>query len=142
MLKKTSKVAENFKRYRKFKSGRKFAEQLVAKPTEERLSSLTILRIHKHTNVDIDKVVSEFLRHFRGPKNKTFLGEYAQTPPRGLRLRRLFHYAFLCVPKRKNHATPLTMQSEYEQRKTTRCLHVLIATHNNKYETPKVRFRA
>ena len=81
MLKKTSKVAENFKRYRKFKSGRKFAEQLVAKPTEERLSSLTILRIHKYTNVDIDKVVSEFLRHFRGPKNKTFLGEYAPDPP-------------------------------------------------------------
>ena len=69
MLKKTSKVAENFKRYRKVKSGRKCAEQLVAKHTEERLSSLAILRIHKHTNVDIDKVVSEFLRHFRGPKN-------------------------------------------------------------------------
>ena len=30
-------------------SGRKFAEQLVAKPSEERLSSLTILCIHKHT---------------------------------------------------------------------------------------------
>ena len=57
MLKK-SKVAEKFKRYRKFKSCRKFAVQLVAKPSEERLSSLIILRIHKHTNVDIDKVVS------------------------------------------------------------------------------------
>ena len=98
MLKK-SKVAENFKRYRKFKSCRKFAEQLVAKPSEERLSSLIILRIHKHTNVDIDKVVSEFSRHFRGPKNKNFLGEYAPDPPRSLRLRCLFHYAFLCVLK-------------------------------------------
>ena len=141
MLKK-SKVAENLKRYRKIKSGRKFAERLVAKPIEERLSSLTILWIHKHTNMDIDKVVSEFSRHFRGPQNKTFLGEYAPDHPRGLRLRRLFHYAFLCVPKQKNHATPMTMQSEYEQTKTTRCLHVLITTHSNKYETPKVMFRA
>ena len=141
MLKK-SKVAENFKRYRKFKSCRKFAEQLVAKPSEERLSSLIILRIHKHTNVDIDKVVSEFSRHFRGPKNKNFLREYAPDPSRSLRLRCLFHYAFLCALKRKNHASPLTMQSEYEQTKTTRCLHALITTHNNKYETPKVRFRA
>ena len=51
----------------------------MAKACEERLSSLTILRVHKHTNVDIDKVVSEFSRHFRGPKNKKFPGEYAQT---------------------------------------------------------------
>ena len=31
-----------------------------------------------------------------------------------------------------------TVQSEYEQTKTTRSLHVLITTHSNKYETPKV----
>ena len=79
MLKK-SKVAENFKSYRKFKSCRKFAEQLAAKPIEDKLSSLTVLRIHKHTNVDIDKIVSEFSRHFRGPKNKNFLGEYTPDP--------------------------------------------------------------
>ena len=70
MLKK-SKVAENFKRYKKFKSCRKFAEQLVAKPSEERLSSLIILRIHKHANF---RVISEAL------KIKIFWGSTPQTP--------------------------------------------------------------
>ena len=42
-------------------------------------------------------------------KIKLFWARMPQTPPppRGSRLRRLFHYAFLCVPTRKNHATPL-----------------------------------
>ena len=31
-----------------------------------------------------------------------------------------------------------TVQSEYEQTKTTRSLHVLITTHSNQHETPKV----
>ena len=30
--------------------------------TDERLSSLTILHIHKHKNVDIDSLVTEFVR--------------------------------------------------------------------------------
>ena len=81
MLKKRQKLPKILNVTENLKVAKKFAEQLVAKPTEERLSSLTILRIHKHTNVDIDKGVSEFVRHFRGPKNKTFLGEYAPDPP-------------------------------------------------------------
>ena len=35
-------------------------------------------------------------------------------PPRGsLRLQNSFHYALLCVPKRKNHATPLQSIPRY-----------------------------
>lgn len=41
---------------------------------------------------------------------KIFLEEYAPRPPRGLRLWRLFHYAFQRVPNRKNHATPLILK--------------------------------
>ena len=33
--------------------------------SEERLSSLAILHIHKHKNVDIDNLVSEFFRRKR-----------------------------------------------------------------------------
>ena len=43
----------------------------------------------------------------RGPKNKNFLGSMPPHPHRDWRFLRSFHYALLCVPKRKNHATPL-----------------------------------
>ena len=38
--------------------------------SEERLSSLAILHIHKHKNVDIDNVVSEFSRR-NGRRSRT-----------------------------------------------------------------------
>ena len=44
--------------------------------------------------------------HFWDPKNKNFLWRQPPHPPRGSRLRHSFHYALLCAPKRKNHATP------------------------------------
>ena len=52
-----------------------------------------------------------FISISRALKRKIFWGECPQggDPPRGSRLRCLFHYAFLCVPKRKNHATPLQL---------------------------------
>ena len=43
-------------------------------------------------------------------KIKIFWWSMLPHPPRGSRLRRSFHYALLCVPKRKNHATPLDCQ--------------------------------
>ena len=49
---------------------------------------------------------------YEARKTKNNLGEYAPDPPKASRLRRLFHYAFLCVPKRKNHATPLRSIAE------------------------------
>ena len=43
-------------------------------------------------------------------KIKIFWWSMLPHPARGSRLRRSFHYALLCVPKRKNHATPLDCQ--------------------------------
>ena len=45
-----------------FSSMKRLKTPLRSTMTDERLSSLAILHIHKHKNVDIDSVVTEFAR--------------------------------------------------------------------------------
>ena len=47
---------------RSFSGMKRLKTPLRSTMTEERLSSLAILHIHKHKHIDIDKVVSEFSR--------------------------------------------------------------------------------
>ena len=44
---------------------------------------------------------------FEALKIKIFLGSMPPNPPSASRLRRSFSLCFLCVPRWKNHATPL-----------------------------------
>ena len=47
---------------RSFSSMKRLKSPLRSTMTDERLSSLVILHIHKHENVDIDRLVTEFAR--------------------------------------------------------------------------------
>ena len=47
---------------RSFSSIKRLKSPLRSTMTDERLSSLAILHIHKHKNVDIDRLVTEFAR--------------------------------------------------------------------------------
>ena len=47
---------------RSFSSMKRLKSRLRSTMTDERLSSLAILHIHKHKNVDIDRLVTEFAR--------------------------------------------------------------------------------
>ena len=47
---------------RSFSSIKRLKSPLRNTMTDERLSSLAILHIHKHKNVDIDRLVTEFAR--------------------------------------------------------------------------------
>ena len=49
--------------------------------------------------------------HFGGPKIKIFWGSMPPDPTRALHLRRSFSLCFLCVPRRKKHATPLKISA-------------------------------
>ena len=47
---------------RSFSSIKRLKSPVRSTMTDERLSSLAILHIHKHKNVDIDRLVTEFAR--------------------------------------------------------------------------------
>ena len=47
---------------RSFSSVKRVKSRLRSTMTDERLSSIAILHIHKHKNVDIDRLVTEFAR--------------------------------------------------------------------------------
>ena len=57
---------------RSFSSMKRLKTPLRSTMSEERLSSLAILHTHKHKNVDIDNLVSEFSRR-KGRRVALFL---------------------------------------------------------------------